>query len=95
MYKRQGLIHPETLLSDTPRAFKGYEPENADGGFRGPISARMALLGSRNRPGAGNDSYHHLVALLGGCDGIAFGRAQFAPYAEQMCIRDSFRAFSL
>ena len=47
---QEGLIHPETLLSDTPRAFKGYEPENADGGFRGPISARMALLGSRNIP---------------------------------------------
>lgn len=47
---QEGLIHPETLLSDTPRAFKGYEPENADGGFRGPISARRALLGSRNIP---------------------------------------------
>ncbi|MFR8275003.1 MAG: penicillin-binding protein 1C [Desulfovibrio fairfieldensis] len=47
---QEGLIHPETLLSDTPRAFKGYEPENADGGFRGPISARIALLGSRNIP---------------------------------------------
>ena len=47
---QEGLIHPETLLSDTPRAFKGYEPENADGGFRRPISARRALLGSRNIP---------------------------------------------
>lgn len=47
---QEGLIHPESLLSDTPRVFKGYEPENADGGFRGPVSARMALLGSRNIP---------------------------------------------
>ena len=46
----QGLIHPQTLLADTPRVFRGYEPENADGEFQGPISARRALQSSRNIP---------------------------------------------
>ncbi|MBQ9405972.1 MAG: penicillin-binding protein 1C [Desulfovibrio sp.] len=46
----QGLIHPHSLLADTPRAFAGYEPENFDGAFRGPLSAAEALRASRNVP---------------------------------------------
>lgn len=46
----QGLIHPRTLLLDTPRSFSGYDPENFDGGFRGPIAAADALRASRNVP---------------------------------------------
>jgi penicillin-binding protein 1C len=46
----QGLIHPETVLKDLPSAFGSYEPENFDGGFTGPISARKALVASRNVP---------------------------------------------
>ncbi len=46
----QGLIHPLTLLADTPRAFAGYEPENYDGAFRGPLAAAEALRASRNVP---------------------------------------------
>jgi penicillin-binding protein 1C len=46
----QGFIHPHTLLSDTPRSFAGYDPENFDGGFRGPLSAAQALRASRNLP---------------------------------------------
>ena len=46
----QGLIHPHTLLADTPRSFSGYDPENFDGTFRGPLSAAEALRGSRNLP---------------------------------------------
>lgn len=46
----QGLIHPRTVLADTPRVFRGYEPENADGAFRGPLTAREALIASRNIP---------------------------------------------
>jgi len=46
----QGLIHPHTLLADTPRSFFGYDPENFDGAFRGPLSAAEALRGSRNLP---------------------------------------------
>ncbi|MDR2800730.1 MAG: penicillin-binding protein 1C, partial [Desulfovibrio sp.] len=46
----QGLIHPQTVLYDAPVNFKGYDPENADGMFRGPLSARDALVLSRNVP---------------------------------------------
>ncbi len=46
----QGLIHPQTLLADTPRSFAGYEPENFDRAFRGPIPAAAALRASRNVP---------------------------------------------
>lgn len=46
----QGLIHPLTLLADTPRSFGGYDPENFDGAFRGPLSASEALRASRNVP---------------------------------------------
>ena len=46
----QGLIHPLTLLADMPRSFSGYDPENYDGSFRGPVSAGEALRASRNVP---------------------------------------------
>lgn len=46
----QGLIHPATILADTPKVFRGYEPENADGAFRGPLRADEALRASRNIP---------------------------------------------
>lgn len=39
----QGLIHPQSLLADTPHSFAGYDPENYDGAFRGPLSAAEAL----------------------------------------------------
>jgi len=45
-----GLIHPETMLRDTPRSFGAFNPENFDGHFEGPISARQALVRSRNLP---------------------------------------------
>lgn len=46
----QGLIHPLTLLADTPRTFADYGPENFDGRFRGPLPAAEALRASRNVP---------------------------------------------
>ena len=46
----QGLIHPKTLLIDLPRNFAGYEPENFDGSFQGPLPADAALRLSRNVP---------------------------------------------
>ena len=46
----QGLIHPQSLLADTPHSFAGYDPENYDGAFRGPLSAAEALRASRNVP---------------------------------------------
>src|SRR5262249_48242548 len=46
----RGLINPSTLVYDTPNRFDDYLPENMDGKFEGPISARLALVRSRNLP---------------------------------------------
>ena len=46
----QGIIHPKTILRDTPSAFGPYQPENFDGRFMGPVSAEDALIKSRNIP---------------------------------------------
>lgn len=46
----QGLIHPGTILPDSPRSFGGYDPANIDNEFRGPVSAASALRASRNLP---------------------------------------------
>lgn len=46
----QGLIHPLTLLKDTPRRYGALNPENADYDFMGPIAATSALNLSRNLP---------------------------------------------
>jgi penicillin-binding protein 1C len=46
----QGLIHPLTVLEDAPARFRGYDPENFDGRFMGPLSATDALNRSRNVP---------------------------------------------
>ena len=45
-----GLIQPRTLLDDAPRRFAGYNPENSDRGFLGPIPAAESLRRSRNVP---------------------------------------------
>lgn len=45
-----GLIQPQTLLDDAPRRFSGYNPENSDRQFLGPIAASQALRRSRNIP---------------------------------------------
>jgi len=46
----QGLVHPRTLLRDTPTRFGEYRPENFDHRFSGPVTAQAALLSSRNVP---------------------------------------------
>ena len=46
----QGLLHPATILKDTPTAFGPFSPENFDGRFVGPIAAQDALVRSRNVP---------------------------------------------
>ena len=46
----QGLIHPLSILQDAPRSFGGYNPENFDREFAGPIRATEALARSRNIP---------------------------------------------
>ena len=46
----QGVIHPMTVLKDSPVTFGTFSPENFDGQFIGPISAKDALIRSRNVP---------------------------------------------
>jgi penicillin-binding protein 1C len=46
----EGLIHPNSLLKDAPASFDGYDPENFDHHFAGPIRAHDALIQSRNVP---------------------------------------------
>jgi penicillin-binding protein 1C len=46
----QGLVHPMTVLKDTPQAFGPQSPENFDGEFTGPVSVQEALVRSRNVP---------------------------------------------
>ncbi len=46
----QGLIHPDTVLKDVPHSFGGYNPENFDYDFMGPVKAKDALVLSRNIP---------------------------------------------
>jgi penicillin-binding protein 1C len=46
----QGVIHPLSILRDVPTSFSAYTPENFDSRFVGPISARDALVRSRNIP---------------------------------------------
>jgi penicillin-binding protein 1C len=46
----EGLIHPQTLLYDTPSSFGIYDPENFDHKYKGPLSAEEALVQSRNVP---------------------------------------------
>ncbi|GAA6180883.1 penicillin-binding protein 1C [Shimia sp. NS0008-38b] len=46
----QGLVHPESLISDTPVRFGRYVPQNFDGRFRGELRVRDALEQSLNIP---------------------------------------------
>lgn len=46
----QGVIHPLTVLRDVPITFSAYAPENFDGRYVGPVTARDALIRSRNVP---------------------------------------------
>lgn len=46
----QGLIHPMTVLKDAPLALGAFNPENFDGRFIGPLTAKEALIRSRNIP---------------------------------------------
>jgi penicillin-binding protein 1C len=46
----QGLLHSATVLKDAPTSFGPFSPENFDGKFVGPITAKDALIRSRNVP---------------------------------------------
>ncbi|MEO7932786.1 MAG: penicillin-binding protein 1C [Chthoniobacterales bacterium] len=71
---QQGLIHPDSILLDAPRSFAGYNPENSDREFAGPIHASDALARSRNVPAVELSSRLHepdLYQFLGQC-GVHF-----------------------
>ncbi len=61
----QGLINSETMLKDSPANFGGYDPENFDREFFGPISAELALTLSRNVPAVTLASQLHQPSLYG------------------------------
>jgi penicillin-binding protein 1C len=46
----KGIIHPLTLLKDTPKRYGIFAPENSDRDFFGPVFAKNALIQSRNIP---------------------------------------------
>jgi penicillin-binding protein 1C len=46
----QGVLHPRTILRDSPTSFGPFTPENFDGRFFGPVTAEEALIRSRNVP---------------------------------------------
>jgi len=46
----QGIVHPKTMLKDSPFGIGGFNPENFDGEFHGPLSVHDALIQSRNVP---------------------------------------------
>jgi penicillin-binding protein 1C len=46
----QGLAHPMTVLKDSPSSFNGYNPENFERDFSGPVTVHDALIHSRNIP---------------------------------------------
>ncbi|WP_162917563.1 penicillin-binding protein 1C [Dongia deserti] len=60
------LLHPDTLMSDSPRDFDGYVPANFDDGFHGDVTAREALQHSLNIPA---------VALLNRIGSLSFDAA--------------------
>lgn len=45
-----GLVTPKTKLADVPTNFSGYEPDNYDRRFNGPVTAEFALANSLNIP---------------------------------------------
>lgn len=47
---QEGLVSPETLISDRPADFSGYRPRNFDLQFQGDVSVRRALQLSLNVP---------------------------------------------
>jgi penicillin-binding protein 1C len=46
----KGIITPKSVLNDVPANFGGYEPENFDQHFNGPVTTEFALANSLNIP---------------------------------------------
>ncbi|MDR1695900.1 MAG: penicillin-binding protein 1C [Endomicrobium sp.] len=67
----KGLIHPMTLLKDTPKHYGIYAPENSDNDFMGPVFAAHALTQSRNIPAidllvkSGADNFLNILKKAG------------------------------
>ncbi len=66
---QQGLIHEKSLLKDTKMSFAGFNPENFDQQFLGPLSAELALVLSRNLPAAELSTKLHDPTLYEFLDG--------------------------
>ncbi len=100
---QQGLIHPQTLLMDTPRSFSGYDPENFDRSFRGPIPAHEALRASRNVPAlslANRLAHPDLFELLRQAQvPLAFSREHYglalALGGAEISMRDLVRLYAM
>jgi len=100
----QGLIHPRTVLKDARVHFGGYNPDNFDNEFLGPISAADALILSRNVPAVGLAGRIHdpdLYGLLAGAGielpfprshyglSIVLGGAEVSMVTPRPCVRPS------
>lgn len=46
----KGIVIPQTVINDVPSNFDGYEPENFDRKFNGPVTVAFALSHSLNIP---------------------------------------------
>ncbi len=46
----QGVVHPQSLIDDTPQDFDGYRPRNFDMGYQGTVKVAEALQLSLNIP---------------------------------------------
>ncbi|WP_020596504.1 penicillin-binding protein 1C [Spirosoma panaciterrae] len=46
----EGIITPKSKLADVPTNFGGYQPDNFDRRFNGPVTAEFALANSLNIP---------------------------------------------
>lgn len=46
----EGLFCPQTVINDVPINFNGYQPENYDNNFNGPVTIARALENSLNIP---------------------------------------------
>ena len=90
-----GLIHPGTMLKDSPSSFGTFDPENFDRRYLGPVSATQALVQSRNVPAidlAAKIKPHFLYEVLKAIGveglksekeyglGIAIGTAAVTPF---------------
>ncbi|MFW6162381.1 MAG: penicillin-binding protein 1C, partial [Planctomycetota bacterium] len=68
---QRGLATPDTVLADVPASYTGYEPENYDHAFRGPVPAAEALRDSLNVPAVrllaqvGHRPLHRFLRRLG------------------------------